>query len=76
MIAFASEGLSSRNSARKRLVLCSTRPLISVFPSLVFVCPSNCGSDSFTEMTAASPSRMSSPVRFSSFYLRMPFCLA
>ena len=57
-------------------VALSTRPLTSVFPSLVFVCPSNCGSPSFTEMTAASPSRMSSPVRFSSFSLRMPFCRA
>ena len=76
MIALASLGRSSRNSARYRFVVLSTRPLTSVFPSLVFVCPSNCGSLSFTEMTAARPSRISSPVRFSSFSLRRPFCRA
>ena len=51
-----------------------TKPLTSVLPSLVLVWPSNCGSPSLTEMTAVRPSRMSSPVRFSSFSLRR-FCL-
>jgi hypothetical protein len=34
------------------------------------VCPSNCGSESFTETTAVRPSRTSSPERFSSLSLR------
>jgi hypothetical protein len=37
-------------------------------PSFAFVCPSNCGLRSFTETTAASPSRTSSPSSFSSFF--------
>jgi len=45
-----------------------------VLPSLVFVWPSNWGSASLTGMTAVSPSRMSSPVRFSSFSLRGHCC--
>ena len=45
-------------------------------PSFVFVWPSNCGSWSLAEMTAVRPSRMSSPVRFSSFSLSMPFSRA
>ncbi len=53
-----------------------TNVLASVLPSFVFVWPSNCGSPSLTEMTAVSPSRMSSPVRFSSFSLRMSFSRA
>jgi hypothetical protein len=36
---------------------------------LVLVWPSNWGSESFTETTAVSPSRTSSPERFSSFSL-------
>jgi hypothetical protein len=39
--------------------------LTSLLPSRFFVCPSNCGSGTFTETTAVSPSRRSSPVRFS-----------
>ena len=46
-----------------------TKPLTSELPSLVLVWPSNCGSPSLTESTAVRPSRMSSPVRFSSFSL-------
>ena len=53
-----------------------TNVLASVLPSLVLVWPSNCGSPSLIEMTAVRPSRMSSPVRFSSFSLRMPFSRA
>ena len=36
-------------------------------PSLALVWPSNCGSRRRTEMMAVRPSRMSSPLRFSSF---------
>ncbi len=36
-------------------------------PSFPLVWPSNCGSASFTETTAVSPSRTSSPERLSSF---------
>ena len=39
------------------------KPLISLFPNFVLVCPSNCGSSSFTETTAVIPSRTSSPER-------------
>ena len=45
-------------------------------PSFVFVCPSNCGFRSFTEMTAARPSRTSSPSRLSSFSLSRPWSRA
>ena len=47
----------------------------SGLPRRVFVWPSNCGSGSFTETTATSPSRTSSPVRFGSLSLRI-FALA
>ena len=36
-------------------------PSTSLLPSLVFVCPSNCGSGTRSEITAVSPSRKSSP---------------
>ena len=48
-----------------------TMPLTSALPSLALVWPSNCGSVSFTLMTAVSPSRTSSPVRFASFSERV-----
>ena len=41
--------------------------LTAVLTSLVFVWPSNWGSPTFTEITAARPSRMSSPVRLATF---------
>ena len=50
--------------------------LTQAFPSFVFVWPSNCGSWSLTEITAASPSRTSSPSRLSSFSFRNPFLRA
>ena len=40
-----------------------TRDFISVFPSFVFVWPSNCGSLTRTETTPVIPSLMSSPVK-------------
>jgi hypothetical protein len=73
MICFASLAFSSRNSASLVLTVCSTSPRTHGLPSFVFVCPSNCGSRSLTERTAARPSRTSSPSRFSSFSLRSPF---
>src|ERR687891_307953 len=76
MIWRASVGFSSRNSASFWLTVCSTRPFIPGLPSFVFVCPSNWGSRSLTERTAASPSRTSSPSRFSSFSFRRPLSRA
>ena len=50
----------------------STSERIDVLPSFVFVCPSNCGSRSFTDTIPTSPSRRSSPIRLSSFSFRSP----
>ena len=66
----ASCGFSSRNSASARLTMFWTKPAMPGLPSLVFVWPSNCGSWSFTEMTAVRPSRTSSPDSASSFSRR------
>ena len=63
---------SEKASLNKRLVIFTT----SEFPSLVLVCPSNCGFGCLTEMTAVNPSRTSSPVRFSSLSLRSLFLRA
>ena len=67
MIAFskilrATGGFSSKNwpSLSDRTV--STMPFTSLETSLDFVWESNEGSGCLTEMTAGSPSRMSSPV--------------
>ena len=75
-IRFASVGCSSRNSASRAFTVRSTMPRTHGLPSLVFVWPSNCGSRSFTEMTAARPSRTSSPSRLSSFSLSRFFARA
>ncbi len=75
-IRFESAGFSSRNSASFRLTASLTKPSIGGLPSLVFVWPSNCGSWSFTEITAVRPSRESSPLRFWSFSLSSPFSRA
>jgi hypothetical protein len=61
-------GVSSQSPNSSVIARC-TKPLTSELPSLVLVWPSNCGSPSLTEMTAVRPSRMSSPVRFSSLSL-------
>ena len=71
MMVLASVGLASNQWLIDSLQTLWTKPLTSVLPSLVFVWPSNCGSPSFTETIAARPSRMSSPVSFSSFSLRI-----
>ena len=44
----------------------------SALPSLVLVCPSNCGSGCLTETTAVMPSRTSSPDKASSLSLSWP----
>ena len=75
-ICFASVGFSSMNSPSFAFTVDSTRPAIGGLPSFDFVCPSNCGFCSFTEMTAARPSRTSSPSRLSSFSLSRPFSRA
>ena len=72
-IFLAMTGFSKRNrlraSLKRRLVILTT----SEFPSLVLVCPSNCGFGCLTEMMAVKPSRTSSPVKLSSFSLRILF---
>lgn len=45
-------------------------PCTSELPSLVLVCPSNCGSGTFTLTTADSPSRTSVPESVVSFFMR------
>ena len=67
-ICFASCGFSSRNCAKFEFTVVWTRPSTPGLPSFVFVWPSNCGLRSFTETTAARPSRTSSPSSFSSFF--------
>ena len=76
MIALAGAGFSSRNSANFCTIAVCTSERISVLPSFVFVCPSNCGSCNFTEMTAAKPSRVSSPVKLGSLSFKRPFARA
>ena len=63
---------SEKASLKSRLVILTT----SEFPSLVLVCPSNCGLGCLTEITAVKPSRTSSPVRLSSFSFKSLFFLA
>ena len=67
------EGFSSRKAPSISLTMTSTMPLISLLPSLVLVCPSNWGSGSLTEITAASPSRISSPDSPTLTFLRRLF---
>ena len=73
-IARASCGFSSKNCARFAFTVVWTRPSTPGLPSFVFVWPSNCGLRSFTETTAARPSRTSSPSSFSSFFSSFRFC--
>jgi hypothetical protein len=76
MTSRASVGCRSSQSPRASVTTRCTKPLASVLPSLVLVCPSNCGSPSLIETTAVRPSRMSSPDRLSSFSFRWPFSRA
>jgi len=65
IIALATSGFNSKYSVSLSLRTDSTRPLISLFPSLALVCPSNCGFCIFILMTATRPSLKSSPDIFS-----------
>ena len=47
--------------------------LTSLFPSFVFVCPSNCGSGCLIEIIAVSPSRTSSPENWCHFFKNAVF---
>ena len=67
MTRLATTGFSSRNCPSLSLTIVSTMPLTSVLPSLVFVCPSNCGRGILTLTTPVKPSRMSSPLMLASF---------
>ncbi len=75
-IRFASPGCSSSQVDSCAFMVVSTSERMLALPSLVLVCPSNCGSRSFTEMMATRPSRTSSPIRFSSFSFSTPFARA
>ena len=70
-IAFATFGFSSKNSANFSFINDCTIPATSLFPNFVFVCPSNCGSLTFTDITAVTPSLISSPVRLLSFSFKI-----
>ena len=72
MTARATLGFLSRKSPSASFTTLLTMPSTSELPSLVLVCPSNCGSFTFTCSTAVRPSRTSSPVRVKSSFLRMP----
>ena len=67
-ISFPSVGLRSNHSATESFKAFWVKDLASVFPSLVFVWPSNCGSATLIETIAVRPSRISSPVSRSSFF--------
>ena len=75
-IRFASPGCSSSHVIRCSLTVVSTSERIVVLPSFVFVWPSNCGSRRRTLTIAMSPSRTSSPRRFSSFSFSSPLLRA
>ena len=68
----ASVGFSWNHSSNLVLVSFWTNERIETLPSFALVCPSNWGSRNFTDTTAVTPSRMSSPSRFSSFSFNPP----
>ena len=72
-ISFPSVGFCSNHAVSDSFTAFCVNDFASVFPSFVFVCPSNCGSPNLIETIAVNPSRTSSPVRRSSF-LRMNPC--
>ena len=51
-------------------------PWTSPLPSLVLVCPSNCGSCTFTLITAVRPSRTSSPLTLTLCFFARPLMSA
>ena len=71
----AIDGFSSKNELNDSFTIEATRPSTSELPSLVFVCPSNCGSGILIETTAARPSRTSSPESVISSFLKNPLFL-
>ena len=71
MTTLPSRGLRSNQEPSQSLHAFCTNDFASVLPSLVLVWPSNCGLASLTETIAVRPSRTSSPVRLSSFSLRI-----
>jgi len=75
-IILAVVGFSSKKAPNSSTVTLSTIPLITVFPSLVFVWPSNWGSGSLTDTTVVRPSLISSPNKFGSFSFKSLFLLA
>ena len=66
-ISFPSPGFCSNQLVKWSFMLFWVNDFASVLPSFVFVCPSNCGSASLIETIAVNPSRISSPVKRSSF---------
>jgi len=70
-IAFATDGFSSKNVDNASFTILCTTPVTSLFPNFVFVCPSNCGSFTFTETTAVIPSLISSPCKLLSFSFKI-----
>ena len=68
-MALATAGFSSKNSPSFSVTIPSTMPRTSELPSLVLVCPSNCGSGTFTLITADKPSRTSVPDSGVSFFI-------
>ena len=71
-MVLATEGFSSRKYSSFSESTESTAVLASLFPSFVFVCPSNWGSLIFMFITAVIPSLMSSPVRALSESFKRP----
>ncbi len=67
MMRLASAGFSSSQEPSRSFTMVSTIDFASVLESRVFVCPSKLAPGSRMEMTAARPSRMSSPLGTSSF---------
>ncbi len=74
IIFFAIDGFSSKNSPSFSFTKDSTSPFTSLFPSFVFVWPSNWGDLILTLIIAVRPSLASSPVIFAlRFFGRFPF---
>jgi hypothetical protein len=71
----ASEGCSSSQTLRASLTRLSTTGRTSEDTSLSLVCEENLGSGTFTDSTAVSPSRQSSPVSDTFFLLGDAGCI-
>ena len=66
-ISLPSLGFFSNHSVKASFTHFWVKVFASVLPSLVLVWPSNCGSEILIETIAVKPSRISSPVKRSSF---------